>query len=100
MPKLPNKSDNIFVKLNISKFTQKINISLYPNDSDEAVSIYSKDKLIRFQGINDPGIAYSSVQRSDVQTPFNAFDTSLSLWFYIVISLIGLLAMMATITNS
>ena len=100
MPKLPNKSDNIFVKLNISKFTQKINISLYPNDSGEAVSIYSKDKLVRFQGINDPGIAYSSVQRSDVQTPFKAFDTSLSLWFYIVISLIGLIVITATIANS
>lgn len=100
MPKLPNKSDNIFVKLNISKFTQKINISLYPNDSGEAVSIYSKDKLVRFQGINDPSIAYSSVQMSDVQTPFKAFDTSWSLWFYIVISLIGLIVITATIANS
>lgn len=101
MQELPKKTDNKFVNWNIAKYTQKVNFKLYEIGSDDTISIYSKDKQIRFQGLDDHETVYAT-KRTNAATSLNNnnFDICIATWFKILIALICFIVIMATIANS
>lgn len=101
MPKFPKQSDNTFVDMNIAKYTLKINFKLYEIGSDDTISIYSKDKQIRFQGLDDHETVYAT-KRTNAATSLNNnnFDICIATWFKILIALICFIVIMATIANA
>lgn len=99
MPKFPKQSDNTFVDMNIAKYTLKINFKLYEIGSDDTISIYSKDRQIRFQGLDDHETVYAA-RLSNAGSSLNNFDTCIAIWFKILIVLICFILITATIANS
>lgn len=101
MLKFPKQSDNTFVDMNIAKYTLKINFKLYEIGSDDTISIYSKDKQIRFQGLDDHETVYAT-KRTNAATSLNNnnFDICIATWFKILIALICFIVIMATIANA
>lgn len=99
MPEFPKQSDNTFVDMNIAKYTLKINFKLYEIGSDDTISIYSNDRQIRFQGLDDYETVYAA-RLSNAGSSLNYFDTCMVIWFKILIALICFIVIMATIANS
>lgn len=99
MPRFPKQSDNTFVDMNIAKYTLKINFKLYEIGSDDTISIYSKDRQIRFQGLDDHETVYAA-RLSNAGSSLNNFDTCIAIWFKILIALICFILITATIANS
>lgn len=99
MQELPQKADNKFVNWNIAKYTLKINFKLYEIGSDDTISIYSKDRQIRFQGLDDHETVYAA-RLSNAGSSLNNFDTCIAIWFKILIALICFILITATIANS
>lgn len=93
--KLPKKSDYLFVNWNISDFIIKSTVYIYRLDAD--ATIYSKDKKIRFRGISDHEMVYTSF--NPTLPNMNAY-TSLSLWFLIALFSIGFIIIMIFVCNS
>ena len=101
MQELPQKTENKFVNWNIAKYTLKINFKLYEIGSDDTISIYSKDRQIRFQGLDDHETVYAT-KRTNAATSLNNnnFDICIATWFKILIALICFIVIMATIANA